>query len=195
MTRQTTAPIRNVSMYASNRGARDVARTMVEQGDLSPAYQRGSVWTEDQRVALVRSWMTGIPVPAVIINDRFTDAWPTDAERMPLGGYVYAVVDGKQRIETAIAWFAGDFAVPASWFEPDVVESTEETEDGPYVRYTGLTLIGQRRFANDAKLPVIEASLGSVEEEAALYLTVNGGGTPQSEADMTAAATVAGRSA
>lgn len=159
--------------------------------DVAPAYQRGSVWTWDQRVSLVRSWLSGIPVPAVTINDRLNGVWPTTAQGLPVDGFCYAVVDGRQRIETAQGWFDGSLPVPASWFAADAVVETVDTPDGPYVTYRGLTEVEQRHVANRAFLPMVEARLGSLAEEASLYLVLNGGGTPQTDADMANAASVA----
>lgn len=190
VSRQTEAPIKHRSMHASNRQAREVAR-LASGGemDLNPPYQRPSVWTQDQRINLVRSWLSGVPVPAVIINTRGGNpAWEVGPKRRVPGGHYYAVVDGKQRIETAVAWFEGDLAVPASWFDPEVVETTVETDDGPYVTYTGLTVVGQRHMSNGAMLPVIEAAASSIEEEADLFLLVNTGGTAQSGDDLANAA-------
>jgi hypothetical protein len=191
MTRQSTAPLTHTSLQASNRQARETARSATEGLlDLNAPYQRGSVWTLDQRIALVRSWLLGIPVPAVLVNNRCTDLWRRANGSSPLdtGKGMWACVDGKQRIESAIAWFEGDFAVPASWFEADRVETVEETEDGPYVRYSGLTQAGQRIFVNRAFLPVIEAQVATVEDEADLYLLINMGGTAQTETDLANAA-------
>jgi hypothetical protein len=191
MTRQTSAPLTDHRLSASNRTAREFVRTMHESGwlILDPPYQRGTVWTDDQRIALVRSWLTGIPVPGVIVNDRTNSAWIARHGRDIHATQPFiAVVDGKQRIETAIAWFTGDLAVPASWFVSDDVETTIETDDGPYVTFFGLTLAAQRVLGNRAMLPLIETKVGSIEEEADLYLLVNGGGTPQTDADMANAA-------
>lgn len=190
-TRQTSAPLAYRSMQASNRSAREVARIFSsEDGDINPEYQRGSVWTEDQRIALVRSWLMGVPIPSIVINDRIFGEWPSDSNG-PIGYFAYSAIDGKQRIETAIAWFGGKFGVPASWFDPAVVETTEETEDGPYVRYTGLTLSEQRHQGATFSLPTVEARAATLEEEAELYLLLNGAGTPQTEAAMANAARVA----
>lgn len=193
MTRQTTQPLPDYRLNASNRTARELAGTMASEMDLNPPYQRGSVWTEDQRVALVKSWIMGVPIPAIIINDRATSGW---AEQMGESVYednakIWAVVDGKQRIETAIMWFSGDLAVPASWFPADRAETTVDTDDGPYVTYNGLTIRGQRLFGNNAMLAVVESRLPSLTAEAELYLLVNGGGTAQTEDDMARAAQVA----
>ena len=178
-------------MQASNRSAREIARIFSDgDGDISPEYQRGSVWTEDQRIALVRSWLMGIPIPSIVINDRIFGAWPNDKQG-PVGGYAYSAIDGKQRIETAIAWFGGEFAVPASWFAPGDVEVTEETEDGPYVRYTGLAIAERRHQGNSFMLPTVEAKVATLQEEAEIYVLLNGAGTPQSAEAMANAARVA----
>ena len=190
-TRQTFAPLVHRSLQGSSRSAREMARIFSsEDGDISPEYQRGSVWTEDQRIALVRSWLMGVPIPAVVINDRIFGSWPKDRSG-PIGGFAYAVVDGKQRIETAIAWFAGEFGVPASWFPADVVETTEDTEDGPYVRITGLVLSEQRHQGMMFQLPAVEAQVATLQEEAELFLLLNGAGTPQSEFNISQAQAVA----
>lgn len=192
MTHQTSSPLRHHSLSASNRSAREVTR-IVSDGDLSPAYQRGSVWTNEQRIALIKSWLIGLPIPAVIINDRFEGPWPTRRDGLPMGGHFSAVIDGKQRIETATMWFDGKLPVPATWFPADQVRETTLTSDGDYVTFLGLTTVARRYFVNRALLPVIETHVGSVEEEAELYLLINGQGTAQGNDDMDRAAKVAKR--
>ena len=167
---------------------------MVRLMDLNPPYQRGTVWTVDQRIALVKSWIMGVPVPAVTLNDRDTPGWAAEQALRELAYSddvrTWAVVDGKQRIETAVAWFAGTLAVQTSWFPADQIVTATSTADGPYVTYPGLSLPGQRRLGTGCMLPVIEAKLPSLRAEAELYLLLNGGGTGQSEDDMTRAARV-----
>jgi hypothetical protein len=194
MTRQTTEPLEHFSLNVTNRFI-EFYVTNVEEGHilLDAPYQRGDVWTEDQRIALVCSWLRGVPVPAVIVNDRTSPWWTAKGRKLtPDDEYFYAVIDGKQRILTAVAWLAGDFAVPATWFPPEFVDTTEDTDDGPYVRFTGLTKTGQRFAESRTVLPCAEGKLATVEEEALVYLLINGGGTPQTDADMTNAAKVAG---
>lgn len=191
MTEQTDKPLTHLSLSASNRSAREYVNLAAEGLLwLDAPYQRGSVWTEAQQRGLVKSWKLGIPIPAVIVNDRNNPRW---AER---NGYDarYVVIDGKQRITAAIAWFTGELAVPASWFEPDHIEATVDTDDGTYVTYTGLTLKGQRLFANRALIPVVEAKVATVAEEAAIYLLVNTAGTAQSAEDLGRAANIADQS-
>lgn len=194
MTRQTAGPLARLPMSTSNRQARWLVR-QIEDGDLdiNPPYQRGAVWTEDQRIALMRSLLSGIPVPTLIINDRHGQHWTDTAtyDRYTGAAPSYAVVDGKQRLLCIKAWYDGDLAIPASWVGADMVAETEPTPDGPYVRSSGLTAMGRSIVGGRILLPVGESMAGSLREEAEIYLLVNGGGTPQSGADMDNARRVA----
>ncbi len=192
--RQTAQPLPDYRLSASNKTAREVARNMVPLMDLNPPYQRGTVWNGDQRIALVKSWATGVPVPPVILNDRDTPGWAAEMGPLAYDDDVrtWAVVDGKQRIQTAVAWHAGELAVSASWFPAGHVDAVTDTADGPYVTYVGLSRSWQRRLGTTCMLPVIEAKLPSLQAEAELYLLVNGSGTGQSGADMARAARIAG---
>jgi hypothetical protein len=194
-TRQSTAPFDRLHLETTNRSARELAR-LVEEGqiDASPPYQRGSVWNLDQRIALVKSWLQGVPVPAVMVNDRTSSEWHAryGDENLSTGQGMWAVVDGKQRLETARMWFGDEFAVPASWFPADDVDTTIDTPDGLYVCYSGLTKRGQTVMAMGGSMqPMTTAKLDTIEAEADLYLLVNGGGTAQTEADMAHAASYA----
>jgi hypothetical protein len=157
---------------------------------LDAPYQRGHVWTREQRIMLIKSILTGTPIPTLIINDRPDRMWSDSKGNVT--GPAAAVIDGKQRITTVEMFYRDDLAVPASWFEARMVERTEMTGDGPYVRWSGLNIIQQRRF-NNSVVPVAHAQVGSVEAEAEIYLRVNGTGTAQTAADLANAARVAGR--
>lgn len=187
MTRQTPTHIEHTTLNPRARGAHDLVR-QVEEGqlDVDPPYQRGSVWTEDQRVALVRSWMIGLPAGVIIISDRDNPNWAAATEDVyEAKAAIWAAVDGKQRILTAKLWFTDQFAVPASWFDPAVVEQTELTEDGPYIRYGGLSQPGRLKFDRRAQFQVAEfRTAGTIHDEAAMYLLVNGGGTPHTGQEM-----------
>ncbi len=189
MTWQTLEPLEHHNLGIVNK----LAEFYIAEADsgsltLDPPYQRGDVWTDDQRIALVRSWMQGVPIGAVIINDRTgrDGEWFTDTDAT-----LWAVIDGKQRVTTALRWFAGELAVPASWFRPIFLESTTATADGPYTTYPMLTKVGRRWCRNHFLLPTCEVFLRTVEEEAAIYQLVNGGGTPHTAGDLDKAARVA----
>ncbi|MCM2430947.1 DUF262 domain-containing protein [Streptomyces sp. RKAG337] len=195
MTRQTLAPIQHTSLAPSARPASTLVRSVDDgQLDLDPPYQRGAVWTVDQHIALVRSWLTGLPAGVVILSDRGNPAWAAATEDVyETGAAIWAAVDGKQRILTAKGWFDSQFAVPSSWFDPALVAETEATSDGPYVRHCGLTEAGQLKFDRRAQFQVAEfRTAASIADEAAAFVLVNGGGTPQSRDDMNRARSAAG---
>lgn len=189
MTLQTIAPLSHTTLNPSYQSARWLARR-VQDGelDLNPPYQRGHAWTDDQRIALVHTWLRGLPAGVVILADRCNAAWAKanpDHDPYADGEPLWACVDGKQRLTTAVKWFGNEFAIPASWLPTDHVDTTEDTDDGPYVRHDSLTLKGQRFMERYCSLLVAETRDCATEaDEAAFYLLVNGGGTPQSDADM-----------
>jgi hypothetical protein len=188
---QTSEPVNELRMNISARTWSDLVH-QVQNGDTTYdlPYQRGAVWTNEQRMLLVYSVLSGTPIPALIVNERPQSMW-FDADRNQLP--IYAVIDGQQRLTTMRMFMEDDLLVPASWFRPEMVETVEATEDGPYVRYSGLTR-RQQRFLENTPAPVAVASLTSVADEAAVYLRVNGSGTPQSDEDMARAAAVAAES-
>lgn len=184
MTWQTDRPLERLRLSPTNRPADYFVRNIKRKdGLLSPPYQRGSVWTHGQRLGLVESWQRGIPVPAVTINKRDSAEWRRANPHDP-DNYEFAVIDGKQRIQTAMAWLDSELAVPASWFRPEHVERTHETDDGPYLYYRDLSAAGQRFAESNCTLACQEGRLATVQEEAAVYLLLNGAGTPQTAGDM-----------
>lgn len=194
---QTSEPIERLSLnthlwMASHYPAR------IARGDMlvDAPYQRGSVWTPTQRILLIKSLMLRLPIGVVTLNDRtrppWLDAHPgylSSDDTQPLT----SVIDGKQRIETIDKWFKGELAVPASWFDRDDVVSTTDTADGPYLTFDQLTEVGRRRCDMRWSLPANEAQLATVEDEANLYLLINGQGTPQTEEDLARATRAANK--
>jgi len=81
--------------------------------------------------------------------------------------------------------------VPVSWFDPEGVERTVATDDGHYVTHGGLSEPMRRFTANRFLLPIAEASVGSIAQEAVIFGLVNGGGVPQSAHDLARAAAIA----
>jgi hypothetical protein len=195
VTRQTAAPIAHTNFEITHQRASAIGRNVTDGAlDLRPPYQRASVWDDDQRIALVESWLRGISVGSVVFSDRWTGAWRNaDGSRFdPLTQAQWACVDGQQRITTAIAWFADGFAVPASWFEPEHVDTAEETGDGLYVRHSGLSLPRRRHLDLQATIQVetVKTATG-VRDEARIYLLRNRGGTLQTTTDIERAERVA----
>ncbi|EMF20392.1 hypothetical protein H114_32654 [Streptomyces gancidicus BKS 13-15] len=195
MTRQTPAPIEHTNFEITHQRASALGR-LVEDGalDLRPPYQRASVWDDTQRIALVESWLRGISIGSVVFSDRWTGAWrnPDGSRFDPVEQAQWACVDGQQRITTAIAWFTDAFAVPASWFEPEHVERTVPTGDGPYVHHSGLSLPRRRHLDLQATIQVETVKTATcVQDEAMIYLLRNRGGTLQTAADIDNARRVA----
>lgn len=190
--RQTAEPLNRLQGTATNRVAREIAN-MVNEGDLdlNPPYQRPSVWTLEQRIGLVKSWVSQTPVPSIMVNDRMHGDW-TGEDPVAAGKPTMVIIDGKQRVETAIAWRNDEFGVPASWFSEDEIDETFATADGPYVKHGGLTTVAQRLLGSRSMLPVVETKVASIAEEADLYVRVNTSGTEQTEADLDNARNVAG---
>jgi hypothetical protein len=168
-TLQTTAPLRRTALNSGQESVEQILN--LPSLLLDPTYQRGSVWGTRRKQNLIRSLLLGIPVGNIFLNVRPDAAMTT------------VVVDGKQRIEAVKDFYADVYAIPASWFPAEEVEVGEETEDGLYVRYSGLTVRGQRRLWR-CSITTQRTDLQTVEEEQALFDLVNYGGVPQGESDL-----------
>ena len=187
MTRQTREPLTRLPTTASLWSIEEYTNR-IRRGEMliDPPYQRGRRWSDQQRIDLMRSWLQGAPIPAVVLNERMSPAWRRTDPDLRVN---YAVVDGRQRLETALAWQFGQLAIPASWLPADWIHTTDDTDDGPYMRATGLH--NPRRVGRLMDLPCVRARVSTLAAEAALYLLVNGAGTPQSIGDLARAAAIA----
>lgn len=102
--------------------------------DIDQPYQRGHVWGDHRRRLLIKSFMQGIPVGAIVVNDRLAahfqhDEYGTD-QRIPSRNWATAIIDGKQRCMTFVMWLRSELTVPASWFPESEIVETEDTADG-----------------------------------------------------------------
>lgn len=134
--------------------------------DLSPPYQRGDVWGCRRRANLIRSILLGVPIPSVIINDRFSANWREDES--------IAVIDGKQRLTTILDFLNDALLVPAEWFGMS-------TPSGLLV-FSELPMPDQRRF-RQSPIPFTEGQLPDLAAEQEVFELVNYGGVPQGESD------------
>lgn len=73
--------------------------------DLNPPYQRRSVWTKKDREYFIDTVLHDYPSPAVFVHKTTDDN----------GSSTYHIVDGKQRLETIIAFSKGKFRVPQTF--------------------------------------------------------------------------------
>lgn len=162
--------------------------------DVSPSYQRGDVWTHEQRVALIKSLLLGVPVAALVLNVRDNHVW--HANEGDPGSAVYVVIDGKQRLTTVRMFFDGDLAVPADWFEPDWIKRTvrrwtDHDHPGSEVCWGDFELSARRYMGQGFIIPVAEARLGSLAEEAEVYDLINSAGTAHTTAELDRARSIA----
>lgn len=73
--------------------------------DLSPPYQRRSVWTSKDRRYFLDTLFRGFPCPPIYLHKTIDQT----------GGAVFHVVDGKQRIETIIRFSQGKIRIPEDY--------------------------------------------------------------------------------
>jgi hypothetical protein len=129
--------------------------------DLSPTYQRQSaIWTIPKRQLFIDSLLNGFDIPKLYFHDI------SDAKVGPRG-YRYAVVDGKQRLETI--WdFLDDKLVLSDDFE--FLEDPElPVGDG---KYSGLPPRLQSRF-DRYKLPIQIVQAEDVQWVEELFCRLN----------------------
>jgi hypothetical protein len=132
--------------------------------DMSPPYQRKSVWTNEQRELFMGHLLSGGELLPIII------------QRVPDGG-PQEVLDGKQRLETMLAWLADKF--PA------------RLQDGTLLRVSDLPL---RKCGEDmvpAGLNFVNIHIKYVnmpfEERKQFYVRFNSAGTPHTREELEAA--------
>ena len=62
--------------------------------DLNPSYQRGHVWGVERKRNLIKSMLMGLPIGAIIVNNRFK----ANNYKIPENGYGYAVEIGRAHV-------------------------------------------------------------------------------------------------
>lgn len=176
-------PLKHRSISSSGRSLPDLVHWVsVGDVDLNPPYQRGDVWTPQQRVNLMKSILMGIPIAALVINKRGDNAaWEKASGPVQASEPYYACIDGKQRLTTALMWLRSELAIPRWWLEDRCLDPDQRADE---VYYEDLTPQGQRYFKNVAILPVAEAKLRDIAEEAEVYDLINSAGTAHSEGDL-----------
>jgi hypothetical protein len=136
---------------------------------LDMPYQRGEVWGTKRRRNFILSLLRGIPTPSIVVNDRlradFTDE----------GCNGYAIVDGKQRVTTILAFLDDRLSVPRDWFDDGA--SSESL-----VVFSQLAIAVQRRFKG-RPLATAETLVKTLAEEQTLFDMINYGGLAQGEID------------
>lgn len=171
------APLPKLVLQNYNRSVDHlVSPRMRDEFDLDTPYQRGAVWDEERRRDLIRSSLMGLPIGAITVNER----------PFKRGAAHYAVVDGRQRIETFRAFVDDEFPIPETWLNSDEdIAETVEVPGWPVrgVYHSGMTVSAQRGFSFR---PIVtqEASVKTLAEEAEIFRLLNAGGVAQTEETM-----------
>lgn len=119
--------------------------------NMSPPYQRGLVWSQEQKVKLIDSIFWGMSLPAIYLRE---------LEIMTAGPYL-EVIDGKQRISALMDWFG------------DRLECRGK-------RWSTMTVVERRRWANEP-IPVIIVHGMTEAEAVELYNRINFCGVPHEQ--------------
>jgi len=189
------APLVNRNMQPTARNLRDLIGFWRDgQINMTPPYQRGDVWTVDQRVALIKSLLLGIPVAALMLNMRDNHDWKQNEGEPHSLAPSYAVIDGKQRLTTVRMFFDGDLEVPIDWFEPDWIDWSCTARGASVVAWGNFEIHARRYMGQGFSIPVAEARLGSLAEEAEVYGLINSAGTAHTDTELAHARKIARKS-
>lgn len=140
--------------------------------DMDQPYQRGVAWGVKRRQNFIKSILMGVPIPSIVINDRFNAGFSHPGYSRDRN-WMHAVVDGKQRVTTIQSFINNEFWIPHEWVEDDTRGQ---------VCYGDLPLPFQRRFRH-TPMPVEEGQFATLDHEAELFDLVNFGGLAQGEVD------------
>lgn len=122
--------------------------------DFDPPWQRGHVWTDDQRGNFIGHLLTGGMVPHIIVRE------PTFGA---LGKY--QVVDGKQRLTSVLRWKENLFPALIDGYDPLWYRDTDH-----------------HWSVQNIRADYVRVALES--ELLTLYLRLNSGGTPHTREQL-----------
>ena len=128
--------------------------------DINPPYQRPHAWTLQQKRAYVEYILRGGEVSRRILfasrgqHNHHDQRW--------------RLLDGKQRLASIVEFVRGEFAVFAD----------EDTPEG----YKASQIIDLKRQRYTLEIQVVD--IESMADEIRLYLAINSGGTPHSDAEL-----------
>ena len=154
-----------------------------EKINLSPAFQRGHVWTLMTRRKLVRNIVLGKPIPAIFLYKEAVGS-----------KYSYNILDGKQRLESLILFIADDRPDLRieNWsryfFGSDHQKAARFGVELPIKRRTFAKLTDEEvRDFREYSIPTIEISLEedtSLDEVITLFVDINQQGEPVKRFDI-----------
>lgn len=126
--------------------------------DTNPPYQRGHVWSDEQRSAFLGYWLQGGTVPTLWI-------WEPPTAKEDAGEARPELIDGKQRLTAWLMWWRGEIGANV---------------DGRMI-FVGET---DKRFRVHHTTRFTFVRLNSRADVMRFYLRLNGGGTPHSPEEL-----------
>lgn len=125
---------------------------------LDPPFQRGAVWTQEQKVAWIETLLRGLGLPALFINQ-----FP---EEHPVYACKEVVIDGQQRLRATAEFMQDKFRVRGElWSEQ--------------------TKLFQRQFCHSRSMcNVVMCNFQTLKECAELYLKLLTAGTAHTPAEI-----------
>lgn len=142
--------------------------------NLNPGFQRDSVWEDKNKALLIDSILQNVPLPSILL-------WHEKRGHKD----IYHVVDGKQRIETLIAFTKSKKAFS---YDPSVVKKHNRNKDwhdiyedidDKVVSYKGISRNAKylkRQFNNFPILAAVIRNANSLEDIRELFVRVNSTG-------------------
>jgi hypothetical protein len=126
-----------------------------------PEYQRGLVWSDEQKVNLIKSIMTGVPIGTFVYARQAYDrkTWKELPKR------TYYLLDGQQRLNAIQGFLDNEFVVDGYFFN-----------DLPY--------LDKRAFIGFSNFGSMILNEPTPEQELDFYFTLNFGGTAHTKADL-----------
>lgn len=129
--------------------------------ELEPDFQRGHVWTQDQRTKYMESVFRGTAPVRILFN---CPNWEDRGESGDIPHHTFQCIDGLQRLTAIRAFLRGEFKVFGAYAATDL----EKTAFDCYRYFMKMCVFG---FANRADL-------------LSFYCDLNGGGTVHPESEL-----------
>ncbi len=126
--------------------------------NLSPGFQRKSVWTKSNRKELIKSIFQGYPIPSIFLHKRVDD-----------GEIVYDVLDGKQRIESVLMYIG---KIRGMRFSAPILVDQEEFQDCEWRGVQQMSL-GHRLMGYEIQTVEVEGEVSDIRE---LFVGINSTG-------------------
>lgn len=110
---------KHVRIYFSNRPISGLIHLYHHMGiDMDPFYQRGYVWTDEDREALITSIFAGADIGKFAL-----------VETEKVSGPLYEILDGKQRLRTIIDFYENRFPYKGKYYNDLSIEDRAAFED------------------------------------------------------------------